>query len=569
MFSKRSEERSLHSLEASSSYRELLKAHYQVLKTIRKGGFAPVRLARHLLTNTLVAVKVLDKRDSEFFPTEVEIFKSVDHPNITKLYEVIETEDWLFIVMEYLEGGDLSNYLKKVERMREEQARPMFQQILRAVKYCHDNGIAHRDLKAENILLDGRGQVKLCDFGLSTWFLPQQKLEETCGTLAYWAPEMFNQQRYQGPKVDVWSLGVLLYYMVMGDVPYPGTSWIEVKKQVLGGKFLLRKCFSPELRGLLAFLMTFEPKKRPTVRQVMHHPWLRKIAAASSSPSQTLLDQPDPAILNIMSVYFGFEPGEVRAALDEKKFNAAMATYLILQDQQDGSKYFKRLMRCPLPGPPPCPSPAHPSYKNAPFRRASAPVCHPAAGLPAEQQEEEGDRKVTRSVCLPCLLRNPCMTCTDWETEGIQPPPALAAAAVCLTMGQPSEQTCPAPEEERHEGSRANSRPLVLYNTWTGDMKRERAISSAAPGPEGSDTSWKGSAEEQESNKLPPGPAARKMPSRDTAQKMEGSKPPPNSPAPTKPTESPANEQLGRFQSFRKNIINCFRRLCCCCVIPH
>ncbi|XP_048193488.1 sperm motility kinase 2B-like [Perognathus longimembris pacificus] len=549
-------------LGASSSTKELLMAHYQVLRTIREEGFAPIKLARHLPTDTLVAVKILHQRDRDFFAVEVDILKSVDHQNIVKLYEVIETKERLYLVMEYLDIGDLVDHLQKVDRMEEEAARPLFWQILRGVKYCHDNGIAHRDLKAENILLDSRGTAKLCDFGLSTRFSPGEELYRECGTLAYLAPEMLKHQRYQGPKVDVWSLGVLLYYMVMGDVPYKGRSWVVLKAQVLAGKFKIRKCFSPELRGLLAYMMTANPNQRPSVWQVMRHPWFRHHEATLPSASQTVQKQPDPAILQIMSTYLGFAPGEVRAALSGRTFNAAMATFQILQEQQDQGQTLTSLVRRPLPGPPPCPSPVHPSCQNVPFKRASAPVRHPAAGLPAEQQREKGGRKDGRSVTLSCLLWSPSITVTDGETEGSQPPPAPAAATRSLPMGQPRELTCLAPEQEKHVGSRADSLPHILYNTWTWGTKGERDISSAAPHLETSAQEWKDPGETEERSEPASKPTAAETPTRGTEAAMGCSAPPSSDSA---GAETSTNGRGRHWTRLKKCITNCLRKMCCCC----
>ncbi|XP_012879442.1 PREDICTED: serine/threonine-protein kinase MARK2-like [Dipodomys ordii] len=146
-------------LEASSSHEELLRAHYRVLRTIGEGGFASVQLAKHLPTDSLVTVKTINKRDCPSVYTELDILKSVEHPNIIKLYKVVEAEQQLNLVMEYLEGGDLADYVYKVGRLREQEARLLFRQIMRAVRYCHDHGIIHWDLKAENILQPGHSQA--------------------------------------------------------------------------------------------------------------------------------------------------------------------------------------------------------------------------------------------------------------------------------------------------------------------------------------------------------------------------------------------------------------------------
>ncbi|XP_048214606.1 sperm motility kinase 4A-like [Perognathus longimembris pacificus] len=565
----------------STSARELRRARYGVLRTIRRGGFAPIKLAKHLPTDSLVAVKILDKTDIDFSASEADILKSVEHQNIVKLFQVVETRERLYLVMEYIDR-DLADYVQEVDCMDEEEARQIFWQILSGVKYCHDNFIAHRDLKAENILLDSRGTAKLCDFGLSIRFLPRQLLDMECGTMAYWPPEMFKQQRYQGPKMDVWSLGVLLYYMVMGELPYKGGSRVVLREQVLSGVFLVRRSFSRELRGILAYMMKSDPELRPSVWQLMHHRWFRQHEAALACPTQKVQEQPDPTILHIMSTYLGFAPEEVLEALSGRTFNAARATFHILQQQQDLGQNLAnlaRLMRYPLPGPPPCPSPVQPFCRKVPFKRASAPVRHPATGLPAEQQEE-GSRKGTRSVHLPSVLWSSRTSATDGETEDSQPPPApAAAAAMTLPMDQPRELTCLGPEQENHVGSRADSLPApkqekqvgirsdslpdILYNTWTRGSEGERDISSAAPHQETSAEECKDPGETEERSEVALETSEAETPTRSTEAAMEGSAPPSSDPA---DTETSTNGRGRRWKRLKQYIGNCLKKFCCCCL---
>ncbi|XP_042540894.1 sperm motility kinase 3A-like [Dipodomys spectabilis] len=427
--------------EKTSPEQELLGAHYRALRTIGEGGFASIQLAKHLPTDSLVAVKTIDKREFPFFATELDILRSVEHPNIVKLYQVVESDYRLHLVMEYLDGGDLVDYVQKLVRLGEEEARDLFGQILKAVKYCHDHGISHRDLKAENILLDNKGMAKLCDFGLSVRLQGQQELTEQCGTPAYWAPEMVKEQRYQGRKVDVWSLGVILYYMVTGNVPYDDSSWAVFKKQVLAGRFTTPKHFSPELKGILAYLMTTNPQQRPTVWQVMRHPWFRGANVPSPPPIQNAPPQPDPAILYIMASYLGFDPDQVSQALP-----SCMATYRILKQLQDhGQQHLARRMRYAIPGPPPCPSPACKSFRALHLKKASAPVRHQAAGFPAKEQLKGGGRKGRRTVCVPCVLWRTPGTNTEGKTEedisATGNPVITVAAAIAATTAAAAAST--------------------------------------------------------------------------------------------------------------------------------
>ncbi|XP_069853327.1 sperm motility kinase 4A-like [Dipodomys merriami] len=594
--------RSWRTFETTTPEEELLRAQYRVLRTIGEGGFASIHLAKHLPTDSLVAVKTIDKRQCPSFDTELDIFKSVEHPNIVKLYQVVESDYRLHLVMEYLDGGDLVDYVQKMVRLGEEEAKDLFGQILKAVKYCHDHGITHRDLKAENILLD-KGTAKLCDFGLSVRLQPQQELTEQCGTPAYWAPEMVKQQRYLGPKVDVWSLGVLLYFMVMGDVPYEDSSWAVFKKQVLAGRFTTPKYFSPELKGILNYMMTANPQQRPTVWQIMRHPWFRGAKVPSPPPIQNVLAKPDPAILYIMASYLGFNPDQVSQALPN-----CMATYRILKQLQDqGQHHLARRMRYAIPGPPPCPSPACKSCRALHLKKSSAPVRHRAAGFPAKEQMKGGGRKGRRTVCLPCILWRTPVTNTEEDVKATGNPSITVAAAITattaaaaataaavviaaaavaaaaeaaataaavvaaaaaaaaaataaaaavtaaaaaptVTMDQPTEMSSPATEQE--VGSRPNSLPPVLHNTWV-PVEDKRKISSTVPCPTASYPSQQDP--QEESSELPPGPVLSETP---------------ETSFPSVQPTSPRNEQRRgwrRLRRWKKNITTCFQSLSCCC----
>lgn len=169
---------------------------YKLLKTIGKGNFAKVKLAKHLPTGKEVAIKIIDKTQLNHSSLqklfrEVRIMKMLDHPNIVKLYQVIDTEKTLYLVMEYASGGEVFDYLVAHGRMKEKEARAKFRQIVSAVQYCHQKHIIHRDLKAENLLLDSEMNIKIADFGFSNEFSPGHKLDTFCGSPPYAAPELF------------------------------------------------------------------------------------------------------------------------------------------------------------------------------------------------------------------------------------------------------------------------------------------------------------------------------------------------------------------------------------------
>uniref|UniRef100_A0A7I2YQF4 Serine/threonine-protein kinase SIK3 n=1 Tax=Homo sapiens TaxID=9606 RepID=A0A7I2YQF4_HUMAN len=253
--------------------------NYRLLKTIGKGNFAKVKLARHILTGREVAIKIIDK--TQLNPTslqklfrEVRIMKILNHPNIVKLFEVIETEKTLYLIMEYASGGEVFDYLVAHGRMKEKEARSKFRQIVSAVQYCHQKRIVHRDLKAENLLLDADMNIKIADFGFSNEFTVGGKLDTFCGSPPYAAPELFQGKKYDGPEVDVWSLGVILYTLVSGSLPFDGQNLKELRERVLRGKYRIPFYMSTDCENLLKRFLVLNPIKRGTLEQIMKDRWI-------------------------------------------------------------------------------------------------------------------------------------------------------------------------------------------------------------------------------------------------------------------------------------------------------
>ncbi|XP_041535929.1 sperm motility kinase 2B-like [Microtus oregoni] len=321
--------------ESSFSYRESFHSQYIALKTIGQGGYAKVKLAYNRLTGTPVAVKVLRKKKLWCYPvmSEVDIMMMVNHPNIISLLQVIESEKRIYLVMELAEGQQLYQYIRKAGHLQEDEARGIFRQILSAVSYCHELGIVHRDLKPDNIMVDGNGKVKIIDFGLGTQVKPGQRLSFHCGTYSFGAPELLRGKLYDGPKIDIWTLGVVLYFMVVGKVPFDAVSTRELRRQVVSGKYTVPSNLSEELQDLLSHLMTVNPKFRPTVTEVMTHPWLREDLEASPNPCEEMVPSlPDPAIVEAME-YMGFQAKDIKDSLCQRKYNQTMASYCLLQGQ--------------------------------------------------------------------------------------------------------------------------------------------------------------------------------------------------------------------------------------------
>ncbi|XP_074165308.1 serine/threonine-protein kinase MARK1 isoform X7 [Sminthopsis crassicaudata] len=347
--------------------------NYRLLKTIGKGNFAKVKLARHVLTGREVAVKIIDK--TQLNPTslqklfrEVRIMKILNHPNIVKLFEVIETEKTLYLVMEYASGAfsplhhrlppctryrsmmlsealrsllnsggdsgtdsEVFDYLVAHGRMKEKEARAKFRQIVSAVQYCHQKCIVHRDLKAENLLLDADMNIKIADFGFSNEFTIGNKLDTFCGSPPYAAPELFQGKKYDGPEVDVWSLGVILYTLVSGSLPFDGQNLKELRERVLRGKYRIPFYMSTDCENLLKKLLVLNPIKRGSLEQIMKDRWMNVGHEEEELKPYT---EPEPDFndtkrIDIM-VTMGFSRDEINVSLINQKYDEVMATYLLL-----------------------------------------------------------------------------------------------------------------------------------------------------------------------------------------------------------------------------------------------
>uniref|UniRef100_A0A8C3XVR5 non-specific serine/threonine protein kinase n=1 Tax=Chelydra serpentina TaxID=8475 RepID=A0A8C3XVR5_CHESE len=287
--------------------------NYRLLKTIGKGNFAKVKLARHVLTG----------REVSFLSMASEVF--------LKLFEVIETEKTLYLVMEYASGGEVFDYLVAHGRMKEKEARAKFRQIVSAVQYCHQKCIVHRDLKAENLLLDADMNIKIADFGFSNEFTIGNKLDTFCGSPPYAAPELFQGKKYDGPEVDVWSLGVILYTLVSGSLPFDGQNLKELRERVLRGKYRIPFYMSTDCENLLKKLLVLNPIKRGSLEQIMKDRWMNVGHEEEELKPYT---EPEPDFndtkrIDIM-VTMGFSREEIHESLVKQKYDEVMATYLLL-----------------------------------------------------------------------------------------------------------------------------------------------------------------------------------------------------------------------------------------------
>ncbi|KAF8555084.1 Pkinase-domain-containing protein [Imleria badia] len=251
---------------------------YTVVGDIAEGTFGKVKMATHTITGQRVAMKYISKAVIHMTKTktrvqrEVEYMRTLRHPHIIKLYEVISTPTDIIIVLEYA-GGELFNYIVNNGRMPETRARRFFQQLISGIEYSHKLKIVHRDLKPENVLLDDDLNVKIADFGLSNEIKDGDFLKTSCGSPNYAAPEVIRGGLYTGPEIDVWSCGVILYVMLCGRLPFEDDDVQTLFTKISQGSYHMPSYLGADARGLINAMLAVDPVKRITIPEITQHPF--------------------------------------------------------------------------------------------------------------------------------------------------------------------------------------------------------------------------------------------------------------------------------------------------------
>lgn len=310
--------------------------NFTLTNTLGAGSMGKVKLAVHNLTDEKLAVKIipraqaqqgnhkhLDKKDrSKEIRTirEASIMLLLHHPFIVSLKEMVVLNPYYYMFMEYVNGGQLLDYIISHGKLKEKHARRFARQILSALDYCHRNSIVHRDLKIENILISRSGHIKIIDFGLSNLFSPQSHLSTFCGSLYFAAPELLNAKLYTGPEVDLWSFGVVLYVLVCGRVPFDDQSMPALHAKIKRGQVEYPNYLSHDCKNLLQRLLVTDPARRAAMPEILMHPWTNK---GYDTPVDNYLPHRPPLNLPIdMEVVrgmTGFEFGteeDIRAQLE-------------------------------------------------------------------------------------------------------------------------------------------------------------------------------------------------------------------------------------------------------------
>ncbi|KAL0248329.1 hypothetical protein GEMRC1_003565 [Eukaryota sp. GEM-RC1] len=320
---------------------------YKIGQILGEGTFGHVKLAEHALTGHKVAVKILSKRKirslrmDEKVKREIRILKLFDHPHITKLYEVIDGWGEIYMILEFVPGGELFDLISRNGPFKENDVRHYFQQIISAVDYCHRNLIVHRDLKPENILLDAESNIKIADFGLSNLMADGNFLLTSCGSPNYAAPEVISGQPYVGPAVDVWSIGVILYAMLFGRLPFDDRNIQVLFTKIKSGRFFFPSNITvpDSLKDLIRGMLIVDPLQRASIDDIKSHEWFR-----TSLPKYLdiilvdfrTLGAVDEDIVDEVEALFSHAASreEIKKALRRHETNEITVAYHLIRDQR-------------------------------------------------------------------------------------------------------------------------------------------------------------------------------------------------------------------------------------------
>nr|XP_029489915.1 SNF-related serine/threonine-protein kinase-like isoform X1 [Oncorhynchus nerka]XP_029489917.1 SNF-related serine/threonine-protein kinase-like isoform X1 [Oncorhynchus nerka] len=332
---------------SKGGYEGKIAGLYDLDRTLGKGHFAVVKLARHVFTGQLVAVKVIDKTKLDTMATghllqEVRCMKLVQHPNVVRLYEVIDTATKLYLILELGDGGDMYDYILRHEGgVAEDTAKVHFAQIVQSISYCHRLHVVHRDLKPENVVFfRQQGTVKLTDFGFSNLFKPGTMLMTSCGSLAYSAPEILLGDEYDAPAVDIWSLGVILFMLVCGQPPFQETNDSETLTMIMDCRYTVPTHVSADCKDLISRMLQRDPSSRASLEEIENHPWLQGVnpsptghSAAPLTSHRSLSQEEHEIILHAMTSGNISDRDAIQQALEADQYNHITATYYLLGER--------------------------------------------------------------------------------------------------------------------------------------------------------------------------------------------------------------------------------------------
>lgn len=284
---------------AAVAFKSILNSRGYVLgKTLGTGTYGKVKFAHSLRLKHPVAVKIVSRKVAKdvhlkFLPRELDALRSLRHKNVIELIEVLETQDHVYIVMELAEGGDLLDYINKRRFLTDEDAKGLFRDLVDGLVECHRLRFVHRDLKCENMLLSRNFRLKISDFGFARRFTDTQKLETYCGSYAYAAPEIIIGEPYLGRTADIWSIGVILYAMVCGKLPFKDKDAKTLLSDV-ASKLHFPSRVDDKCKDLIKGILKFSPKDRLTLEEIKRHPWMSRTNLQPVTSKQFTADSAPP-----------------------------------------------------------------------------------------------------------------------------------------------------------------------------------------------------------------------------------------------------------------------------------
>ncbi|KAH0785172.1 CAMK family protein kinase [Histomonas meleagridis] len=253
---------------------------YEIRGTVGEGAFSVVKLAYHPKSKEFFACKVIEKQRLKQkkleakFECEIMVHQQMHHPSIVGLVDILADDYYYYVLLEFCPGGELFQHIVDNKRLQDQQARPILKQILQGVSYIHSMGVSHRDLKPENILLDNVGHIKISDFGLSRFMDANGMVDTPCGSPCYASPQCISGHRYDGRKSDCWSVGVIFYAMMTGQLPWTKRKQAQLFEQIKRGEYTIPPYLSPQCQDLISKLMCVDDRKRLSADEALEHPYL-------------------------------------------------------------------------------------------------------------------------------------------------------------------------------------------------------------------------------------------------------------------------------------------------------
>ena len=337
-----------------SEQKEKIICDFVIKQVIGEGTFATVRLAVNKQTGEKVAIKIMDKNkiiqkeDKIRIEREIKVLKNLRHPNIVHLYSVVQTDEKIYLIMEYVKGKELFDYIVMKKKLSESESCCFYQQIISGIEYLHKIKNVHRDIKPENLLINEETkELKIVDFGLSNIFTNPHKdlLSSACGSPSYAAPEMLNGEKYRAPPVDIWSSGIVLYAMLCGYLPFEDDDNDVLYDKICKGKFIIPNHVSEKARDLLNKVLVTDPNKRLTIYQIKQHPWFSlynnkgKLMTSDGLNLNKYVVPIDEEIVSFISKKFSITEEQIRISiLSNKHDDISTIYYLLLQKKINNHK---------------------------------------------------------------------------------------------------------------------------------------------------------------------------------------------------------------------------------------